>query len=33
VEKPQDFPRVLAQARDAVMQDRRQALINLIVPY
>jgi acetolactate synthase-1/2/3 large subunit len=33
VEQPEDLPRVLAQARDAVMQDRRQALINLIVPY
>jgi acetolactate synthase-1/2/3 large subunit len=33
VEKPEDLPRVLAEARDAVMQHKRQALINLIVPY
>lgn len=33
VEKPQDLPQVLAQARDAVMKEKRQALVNVIVPY
>jgi acetolactate synthase-1/2/3 large subunit len=33
VEKPADLPAVLARARDAVMKEKRQALVNLIVPY
>ncbi|MEX2129122.1 MAG: thiamine pyrophosphate-requiring protein [Xanthobacteraceae bacterium] len=33
VEKPQELPGVLARARDAVMKEKRQALVNIIVPY
>jgi acetolactate synthase-1/2/3 large subunit len=33
VEKPQDLPSVLARARDAVMKDKQQALVNIITPY
>jgi acetolactate synthase-1/2/3 large subunit len=33
VEKPQDLPEVLARARDAVVKEKRQALVNVIVPY
>jgi acetolactate synthase I/II/III large subunit len=33
VEKPQDLPGALARARDAVMKEKRQALLNLITPY
>jgi acetolactate synthase-1/2/3 large subunit len=33
VEKPQDLPGALARARDSVMKDKRQALLNLITPY
>jgi acetolactate synthase-1/2/3 large subunit len=33
VEKPADLPEVLARARDAVVNDKRQALINVITPY
>jgi acetolactate synthase-1/2/3 large subunit len=33
VEKPADLPDVLARARDAVVNDKRQALINVITPY
>jgi hypothetical protein len=33
VEKPQDLPEVLARARDAVMKEKRQALVNVIAPY
>jgi acetolactate synthase I/II/III large subunit len=33
VEKAQDLPGVLAAARDAVVKERRQALVNIIVPY
>jgi acetolactate synthase-1/2/3 large subunit len=33
VEKAQDLPGVLARARDAVMKDKQQALVNIITPY
>jgi len=33
VEKPADLPGALARARDAVMNDKRQALLNVITPY
>jgi acetolactate synthase-1/2/3 large subunit len=33
VERPQDLAGALARARDAVMGDRRQALLNVICPY
>ncbi len=33
VENPQDLPAALARARDAVMKERRQALLNVICPY
>ncbi len=33
VEKPADLPGALARARDAVLNDRRQALLNVICPY
>jgi acetolactate synthase-1/2/3 large subunit len=33
VEKAQDLPDVLARARDAVVKEKRQALVNIIVPY
>jgi acetolactate synthase-1/2/3 large subunit len=33
VEKARDLPGVLAKARDVVMQEKRQALVNIIVPY
>jgi acetolactate synthase-1/2/3 large subunit len=33
VEKPADLPGALARARDAVLNDRRQALLNVITPY
>jgi acetolactate synthase-1/2/3 large subunit len=33
VEKAEELPGVLAQARDAVVKDKRQALVNVIVPY
>jgi acetolactate synthase-1/2/3 large subunit len=33
VEKPQELPAALARARDAVMKEKRQALVNVIVPY
>ena len=33
VEKPADLPDALARARDAVLNDRRQALVNVITPY
>jgi acetolactate synthase I/II/III large subunit len=33
VEKPQDLPGALERARDSVMKDKRQALLNLITPY
>ena len=33
VEKPQDLPGVLARARDAVMKNKQQALVNIITPY
>jgi acetolactate synthase-1/2/3 large subunit len=33
VEKPQDLSDVLAKARDAVIKDKRQALVNVITPY
>lgn len=33
VEKPADLPDALARARDAVVNERRQALLNVITPY
>ncbi len=33
VEKPSDLPDALARARDAVVNGRRQALLNVITPY
>ena len=33
VERPEDVPGALARARDAVMKDKRQALLNIITPY
>jgi acetolactate synthase-1/2/3 large subunit len=33
VEKPADLPGALARARDAVVNERRQALLNVICPY
>jgi acetolactate synthase I/II/III large subunit len=33
VEKPQDLAGALARARDAVMKDKKQALLNVICPY
>ena len=33
VEKPTDLPDALARARDAVVNERRQALLNVITPY
>jgi len=33
VEKPADLPEALARARDAVVNDKRQALLNVITPY
>ncbi len=33
VEKPADLPAALARARDVVVNERRQALLNVITPY
>jgi acetolactate synthase I/II/III large subunit len=33
VEKPSDLPDALARARDAVVNEKRQALLNVITPY
>jgi acetolactate synthase-1/2/3 large subunit len=33
VEKPADLPAALARARDVVMNEHRQALVNVICPY
>jgi acetolactate synthase-1/2/3 large subunit len=33
VERPADLPDALARARDAVLIERRQALLNVITPY
>jgi acetolactate synthase-1/2/3 large subunit len=33
VEKPSDLPEALARARNAVLIDKRQALLNVITPY
>ena len=33
VEKPADLPDALMRARDAVVNGRRQALLNVITPY
>ena len=33
VEKPADLPDALTRARDAVVNGRRQALLNVITPY
>jgi acetolactate synthase-1/2/3 large subunit len=33
VEKPSDLPEAIARARDVVLNERRQALLNVITPY
>jgi hypothetical protein len=33
VEKAADLPGALARARDVVLNERRQALVNVITPY
>jgi acetolactate synthase I/II/III large subunit len=33
VERPEELPGALARARDAVTNDGRQALVNVICPY
>jgi acetolactate synthase-1/2/3 large subunit len=33
VERPADLPGALQRARDAVVNDKRQALLNVITPY
>jgi acetolactate synthase-1/2/3 large subunit len=33
VEKPADLPGALARARDVVVNEKRQALLNVITPY
>jgi acetolactate synthase-1/2/3 large subunit len=33
VEKPADLPAALQRAREAVVEGRRQALLNVITPY
>ena len=33
VERPEDLPEALARARDVVVKERRQALLNVICPY
>ena len=33
VERPEDVPAALQRARDAVMKEGRQALLNVITPY
>jgi acetolactate synthase-1/2/3 large subunit len=33
VESPADLPRVLAAARDAVLKEKRPALVNVVTPY
>jgi acetolactate synthase-1/2/3 large subunit len=33
VEKPADLPDALARARDVVVNEHRQALLNVITPY
>jgi acetolactate synthase-1/2/3 large subunit len=33
VERPTDLPAVLAEARDAVMNEKRHALVNVVTPY
>jgi acetolactate synthase I/II/III large subunit len=33
VERPADLPGVLATARDAVLKEKRHALVNVITPY
>jgi acetolactate synthase-1/2/3 large subunit len=33
VERPADLPAVLAAARDAVLKEKRHALVNVITPY
>ena len=33
VEKPADLPDALLRAREAVVNGRRQALLNVITPY
>ena len=30
---PEDLPAALARARDAVVNDKQQALLNVITPY
>jgi acetolactate synthase-1/2/3 large subunit len=33
VERPADLPAVLASARDAVLNEKRHALVNVVTPY
>jgi acetolactate synthase-1/2/3 large subunit len=33
VEKPADLPDAIARARDVVVNEKRQALLNVITPY
>jgi acetolactate synthase-1/2/3 large subunit len=33
VSDPKEVPAVLARARDAVVKEKRQALVNVITPY
>jgi len=33
VESPAELPRVLAAARDAVLREKRHALVNVVTPY
>jgi acetolactate synthase-1/2/3 large subunit len=33
VEKPDELPDALARARDAVLKEKKQALLNVITPY
>jgi hypothetical protein len=33
VEKPSELPAALERARNAVVKDKRQALLNVITPY
>ena len=33
VEKPADLPEALSRARDAVINEKRQAMLNVITPY
>jgi thiamine pyrophosphate-dependent acetolactate synthase large subunit-like protein len=33
VEKPDELPDALARARDVVLKEKKQALLNVITPY